>query len=152
MSDKIQKDISKKRKLIVVCLGFVIGIALLIFSGGESRAPENEENEFDVYAAEISKSLEELCKSLLECDVNVFVSFESGFAYNYALDSRGGVVTVGSGSSETALISSVTMPKIAGVGIVYGGNLNDESEILELISSALGIGKNKIYITCAKNG
>jgi hypothetical protein len=60
---------------------------------------------------------------------------------------------VGSGSNEYALVERVFMPKISGVGAVYFGtkDLALESKLTELISSSLGIGKNKIFIIESKN-
>ena len=51
--------------------------------------------------------------------------------------------------TEIAAYMAKKMPKIGGVGIVYRGTAN-EGELLELVSSALGIGKNKIFIVGAK--
>ena len=61
-------------------------------------------------------------------------------------------MTVGSGSSESALVERVDMPRVSGVGVVYFGetNLETEKKLLGLISSSLGIGTNKIFIIGAK--
>ena len=149
MSDKTQKDISKW-KVAIIGIGFVIGVAMLIFGGTGGEKEEMIQDSTAVYMSSVEERLEDLCEAVTGGAVRALVSYEGGFSYSYALDSRGGVVTVGSGSSKEAVVESVSMPKISGVGIVCRGGRYDESEILELVSSALGIGKNKIFITCAK--
>lgn len=148
MAEKTQKDISKM-KVAIIGIGFVIGVAMLFFGGGETQKNEIKKEGIDEYREAVETKLEVLCEAAIGGDVEVFVSFEDGFFYSYALDSRGGVVTVGSGSSEEALVESVSMPSVSGVGVVCGSSY-DEGVLLELISSALGIGKNKIFITQAK--
>ena len=144
MADKGQRDISKW-KVAIIGIGFVIGLAMLVLGGADSDRQEKQEDELESYKNAVESKLENICEAMIGGDAEVFVSYEEGFSYSYALDSRGGVVTVGSGSSEKALVSSVAMPKISGVGIVCGGSRYDESKLLELVSSSLGIGKNKIF-------
>ena len=149
--EKGQKDISKWR-VAIIGIGFVIGAAFLLFGGGDKTVNEAKSDTAAEYRAEIEEGLELLCKKMMGDEVEVFVSLGGGFSYSYALDSRGGVVTVGSGSSERALIENTVMPEISGVGIVCSDRLDSEVEkdLMELVSSALGIGKNKIFIVGAK--
>ena len=149
MSDKTQKDISKW-KVAIIGIGFVIGIAMLIFGGSDGVKEEIPKDSIDVYMTSVEERLEDLCEAVTGGEVRAFVSYEGGFSYSYALDSRGGVITVGSGSAKEAVVESVSMPEISGVGIVCRGGSYNEGELLELVSSSLGIGKNKIFITCAK--
>jgi len=147
MADKAQKDMAKW-KVAIIGIGFVIGVAMLAFGGGGEKS-EVKKDLASEYRATVEAELEELCEAMTGGEVKVFVSLEDGFSYSYALDSRGGVVTVGSGSSEEALVESVRAPVIAGVGVVCDGNA-DRSRLVELISSSLGIGTNKIFVTDVK--
>lgn len=144
----MQKNISKW-KIAIIGVGFVIGLAMLVFGGGGEKVEVNEDSA-DVYREMLEVNLEALCEAMSGSDVEVFVSLEGGFSYSYALDSRGGVVTVGSGSSETALVESTQMPRISGVGVVCDTDGVDKGRLIELISSSLGIGTNKIFIAEAK--
>lgn len=142
-----KKEISRSR-VAIIGIGFVLGLAMLVLGGrGETEAPKSDNPE--EYRSAVESELEELCRAAVGGDVRVYVSLDGGFSYGYALDSRGGVITVGSGGSERAVVESVEMPSIGGVGMVFEGDC-DENELLELVSSALGIGKNKIFITNAK--
>ena len=148
---KERKDMSKWR-VAIIGIGFVIGAALLLFGGGGDKSEEVVRDTATAYRAELEEGLESLCERLTGGEVEVFVSLESGFSYSYALDSRGGVVTVGSGSSEKALVEKELAPSVSGVGVVCSSALSAEreKELMELVSSALGIGKNKIFIIGAK--
>ena len=144
----VKEDISKW-KVAIIGIGFVLGVAMLVFGGRGNGGEEVKGDSLEEYRLCVESELVELCSAVTGSEVSVFVCFEGGFSYGYALDSRGGVVTVGSGNSERALVESVTMPRVSGVGIVYRG-VGREGELLELVSSSLGIGKNKIFITDAK--
>ena len=149
--EKGKKDVSKWR-VAIIGIGFVLGAALLLFGGGDKAAEETKPDTAAEYRAELEAGLESLCRKMTGGDVEIFVSLEGGFSYTYALDSRGGVVTVGSGSSERALVEDTFMPRISGVGVVCSGAVGSvtENNLAELISSALGIGKNKIFIIGSK--
>lgn len=147
--EKHKKDISKQ-KIAIIGIAFVIGLALMTFGGAEhSRSPEDE-GELTKYRTELEDKLEELCRAVTGQEAQVIVSLEGGFSYRYALDSRGGVVTVGSGSSREALVESVSMPKISGVGVVCSCDSLEKRMLTELICSSLGIGSNRIFIGDAK--
>ena len=146
-----KKDTAKWR-VAIIGIGFVLGVALLLFGGGGSSGEEPKIDGTESYRAALEDELEALCEAMVGADVQVFVSLESGFSYNYALDSRGGVVTVGSGSSESALIENTFMPAVSGVGVVYSCAQSAvlEERLSSLLSSALGIGTNKIFIIGSK--
>jgi len=151
MAEKGKKDIGKTR-VAIVGVGFVLGVLLLVFGAGGGEKPQVKADDAAEYRSVVEKELVALCENMLGEKVDVFVSLESGYGYSYALDSRGGVMTVGSGSSESALVERVDMPRVSGVGVVYFGetNLETEKKLLGLISSSLGIGTNKIFIIGAK--
>ena len=139
-----------KWKVAVIGIGFVLGAVMLLFGGGEGREAEVKSDDVAVYREKMEEDLTRLCNEACGGRVQIFISFEDGFSYGYALDSRGGVVTVGSGSSEKAVVESVAMPTVSGVGIVCVDGTCNENSLLELVSSALGIGMNKIFIMDAK--
>ena len=150
MSDKIKKDISKQ-KVAIIGIGFVIGVAMLIFGGNaEPKKNETRDDSLEEYREMVEEKLEALCEAMTGCEAEVFVMLEEGFSYVYALDSRGGVITVGSTGSKEAVIETVLMPRVSGVGVVCEEKGFDEAGLLDLISSSLGIGKNKIFIADRK--
>jgi stage III sporulation protein AG len=84
------------------------------------------------------------------------VTLAGGFEYVYATDRKtaaGGesisYVTVGSGSGESLVYITEKPPAIVGVGVVCTGGTDPtvRQEITALLSAALGIGSNKIYVT-----
>lgn len=146
-----KKDTAKWR-VAIIGIGFVLGVTLLLFGGGGTSKEESKIDSTEAYRATLETELEALCEAMVGADVEVFVSLEGGFSYRYALDSRGGVVTVGSGSSESALIENTSMPTVLGVGVVYSGTQSAalEERLSKLLTSALGIGANKIFIIGSK--
>ena len=77
------------------------------------------------------------------------VSLESGYRSVYEKDGEGVPVTVGSGSSKSAVLVTEGAPAIGGVGVVCQGAKNErvKREIVALVSATLGVGTHKIYVT-----
>ena len=146
-----KKEIGRSR-VAIIGVGFVLGVLLLLFGGGENEKRQVVSGDAAQYRSLVESEITELCENMLGERADVFISLGSGYGYSYALDSRGGVMTVGSGSSESALVERVDMPEISGVGVVYFGEQTPEIErrLVELISSSLGVGSNKIFIIGAK--
>lgn len=128
-------------------------------SGGTSQSVQTDAGRsLEDYAKQLRREIAELCDSVGGVsDVTVAVSFEHGFEYVYAADTRadygsGGqvkYVTVGNGSSERTVYLTERLPGISGIGIVCRGG--DDPEIVRhltaLLSAAYNIGSNKIYVT-----
>ena len=146
-----KKDTAKWR-VAIIGIGFVIGVALLLAGGTGTEKEKIDTDSTEAYRLSLEAELEELCEALVGEEVKVFLSLEGGFSYVYAPDQRGGIVTVGSGSSEKAIIERSCAPKVSGVGVVYfkERSPNLEGELSGLISSALGVGTNKIFIIASK--
>lgn len=156
-----------EKKPILLGLLALGGILLLIFGGrlGESdggatseAAPSVQSRAFDAYASDVRREIQELCDSVGGVsDVTVAVSFERGYEYVYAADTRsdygsGGqskYVTIGNGSSERTVYLTERMPRISGIGIVCRGGSDPEivRRLTALLGAAYDIGLNKIYVT-----
>ena len=147
---EIKKDNAKWR-VAIICIGLIVGIALLAL-GGEGAKSDVKTDSAEEYRAMLESELCGICSELAGTEVWVFVSLAGGYSYSYALDSRGGVLTVGNGSGESAVVEGSRSPAVAGVGIVYRGAQNTEleSRLTELDSSSLGIGSNKIFAVSSK--
>ena len=136
---------TKKKKLILIPIGAVLGIALLIFGGAsDGQAKGTDETSltvsFEQYAEGVEKKLHSLCEQVEGVtDVTVAVSFEKGFEYVYAKDDgRGDYLVIGSGSSESAVRVTEKPPTIGGIGIVCkgGGDPAIQNKLINLISAA----------------
>lgn len=146
------KKNEKPRRLVLAAVGLCLGVALLLFGGlggtGETETVATESPE--VYRQTLEASLTTLCASVRGAgSVTVLVTLSGGYEYVYATDRNGGCVTVGSGSGERAVVASVRAPEISGVGIVCAGADDPKvaEALCELVSAALGIGRNRIYVT-----
>ena len=163
MSENITKSSGKFKMLLIVALSGIIGVALILFSGNGKKSDANNDVSQDpyadasAYADEIEKQIEELCRGVIGAgDIKVFVSLKGGYRTVYAVDAQSSssgykseVVMSGSGSGETPLVTAYENPEISGVGIVCSGGSdpNVRKEIIDLVSAALNISSNKIFVT-----
>ena len=153
----IVSRLRKNGKVWIIILAGLLGVMLLLFGGGVDKSDNSvksisEEDRFVEYSDKIEAKILELCSKVEGVNnVSVAVSFESGFEYVYATDGDK-TLTVGSGSSENAVQVTQKPPTISGIGIVCsgGGNPQIQQKLINLISSAFGIGSNRIYITEAQ--
>ncbi len=147
-----------KRRLPLLVAGAVLGVLLLLLgSMGDKTEGEGEADmlslrvaELDTYEATLEEEIMALCDAVKGVShVRVFVSFEAGYTVQYTVNGDGDPVTVGSGSSEEALYGTLLPPRIAGVGIVCAGGDRAavRGELTALVSAALGISSNRIYVT-----
>lgn len=153
------------KKYLWLALLAAVGVALMLMGGGTS-SDKKESTEVDSeqklarYTAALRNDIEQLCRQVGGVsDVTVAVSLECGFEYVYATDQSlefgagGGeqikYITVGNGSSESAVYITEKLPRIGGVGIVCRGGSDPEvvRRLTSLISAAYNIGSNKIYVT-----
>ena len=146
---------SPAARWLIIAAVLALGLGLLLFSGGgeKSGGASTELSEIEKYERDLEGRIKGLCSSVRGVsNVTVAVTLEGGFEYVYATDEKGKPVTVGSGSSATAVILRRETPKIAGVGIVCtgGGDENIKNRLISLVSAAYGVGSNRIFITEGK--
>ena len=142
-----------KKKYLLLGLGFLLGLILLLYGsfGGERQSETVDAlPTAEGYRRELTKEIEALCEKVQGVGrVTVLVSLEGGYEYVYAKDADGDCVSIGSGSGKQAVVQNILPPKLLGVGIVCDGGEDAacRAALTELLSAALGIGSNKIYIT-----
>ena len=148
-----EKKLLGKNKYLLLGIGFLIGLGLLFYGnfGAKDKANDAESlPEAQAYRETLKEEIGQLCRQVEGVGkVTVLVSLEGGYEYVYARDEDGDCVSIGSGSGKTAAIENVLPPRIAGVGIVCDGGENAavREALTALLSAALNIGANKIYIT-----
>ena len=166
MSKNQDNSKNKWQKLIFVFLGGGLGILLLLFGGGIANGKEGDDpqsvvtsayDDADAYAEMLERRVAEICSSVDGAgEVTVFVSLRGGYRTVYAVDSQSNssgykneIVMSGSGSDKKAVITAYENPEIAGVGIVCSGaeSAQTRERIVSLVSAALNIGTNKIFVT-----
>ena len=163
LREKITEMLKKDKKLLIIMLLGLSGMLLLLFSGdGKEEAPK-ENSTSDISAVE--KSIEEKLLSLIKTvdgagKVNVIVTVDSLQEKTVAVNCEGKsgeneseykneyVIVEGSGASE-GLLLKITAPVIRGVGITCegGGTSAVKQEIIRLVSAALGVPVNRIWVT-----
>ena len=164
MSENISSNQKKKQKLVIVIVGGIIGVLLLVFGGaadkgkGEDTAASAEPFELDAkqYSDMLESGVSEICSGVKGVGkVSVFVSLRGGYRTVYAMDAQSSssghkyqIVMSGSGSERSAVVTAYENPEIAGVGIVCEGADSPQvrAQIVSLVSAALNISTNKIYV------
>lgn len=158
--------IKKDKSIMVIVILVAIGLLLLIVP--EKSSQSVSKSDFDrvyEYELQVETKIKELCSKINGIsEVNVSVYLDSGFETVYAyneenkatsngVNSEKKYVTIGSGDNEAMVCLYERMPNICGIAIVCKGGSNPiaANEIINLISSAFGVPKNKIYITEGKN-
>ena len=163
MSKNEKKIDNKYLKIISILLCGAIGIFLIVggdvFGGQENESDVGENSESlpdaNVYESELENKIVKLCSGVRGVkNVQVVVTLSGGYNAVYAQNSqyssggyRNEFVMSGSSKKEPLLIGYTT-PEVSGVGIICkgGGDEYIRYEIISLVSAALGINTNKIYV------
>ena len=164
--EKTNYKSNKWQKFIIVFLGGGLGIILLLFGGGFGSSDKSESESVqtaqtsqsaEAYADMLESRVSSLCSQVKGAGrVTVFVSLKGGYRTVYAMDSQSSssgykseIVMSGSGSDKRAVVTAYENPEIAGVGIVCdgGGSAVVRQEMISLVSAALNISTNKIFVT-----
>ena len=163
MNENIKSN-KKNSGIVLAVIGVAIGIVMLLIgsfgtSKRETGADEEEKGvELDAkaYEQELEGRIKELCYGVKGVGgVTVMVSLKGGYKTVYAMDaqaSSGGyrseIVKIGSGSNQEGIVTGYENPEIIGVGIVCegGDDARIRSEIVSLVSAALDISTNKIFV------
>ena len=146
-----------KGRIWILLGGVLAGVALLLVGGGAfgkpSEATTSAQGEsldrLTAYEQELEAQLAQLCSAVSGASqVDVMVRLSSGSSIIYAADGNGKPSTVGSGSSEAPLYSSLQAPSVAGVGIVCRGG-NDpvvQQKLIDLVSTTLDISASRVFV------
>ena len=146
-----------KGRIWILLGGVLAGIALLLVGGGAFREPseaatsaQNESlDQLSAYEQELEAQLKSLCSSVSGVSqVDVMLHLSGGGSIIYAADGSGKPTTIGSGSSEAPLYSSLRAPTVAGVGIVCRGG-NDpvvQQKLIDLVSTTLDISASRVFV------
>lgn len=144
-------------RLWILFGGALAGVFLLV-AGSVLGTEENESTALfyreDMetllsYEARLEKEIAALCGEVSGVShPEVMLHLSGGTRVIYAADATGKPVSVGSGSAEEALQSTIRMPEIAGVAIVCRGGSDPavQQKLTDLVSTALGISTSRVAI------
>ena len=156
---------NKKNTLIIIVL-LVLGLLLLVLPSSTKSigVSKSDEERLKEYVDDLEGKIGSLCSTIQGVsNVSVTVYLDSGFETVYAyneqnkatsngINSEKKYVTIGSGNDESMVCIVEKMPSICGVAIVCkgGGNPIVANQLINLISSAYNVPKNKIYVAEGK--
>ena len=146
-----------KGRLWILCGGALAGILLILLGNafqtrGETAGRQMATEDLaalTAYEEDLEKQLKEICGAVAGVgQVEVFVHLESGSRLIYAADGNGNPSTVGAGTGEQALPSTLLSPKIAGVAVVCRGGSDPavQKKLIDLVSTALGIPSSRVSV------
>ena len=160
---------NERKKLTLLILLGIAGVVLVFwgyfFSDGEKSSENTEKNNFSFATMEYIEDIENKIRNMTEritgsSDVAVIVSAESGTEYVYVSneDANGEnisreYITVKNESGRYELVlAKEVYPEIKGVSIVCPGGDSSavQRKIIDSVSVALGISKNRICIVGTK--
>ena len=162
LKERFGKD---KTPLLIAALG-VLGMLLLLFSGGEKkteiRSPSPDPSEAQ---AALERQMESLLKTVDGVGkVKVFVTIDRMQADVYGVNTEQTsepernqrsekYVFTEDGSDTAGLRLYTVMPLIRGVAVSCegGGSTLVRQEVTKLVGAALGIGANRIWVTKMKS-
>ena len=161
--------VSEKRKLALLLLLGALGLLFVFWGyfapGGEEKNvfAEKEENSFETmaYIGDIENKIRSMTEKITgSTDVSVIVSAESGTEYVYVSNESavGGknlreYITVKNESGRYELVlAKEVYPEIKGISIACPGGDDSkvQKKIIDSISTAFGISKNRICIVGTK--
>ena len=158
--------IKTRKNILMIIILLVLGLLLLVLPNGvlKNDSAKNEDERLEKYTGDLEKKIESLCSSVQGVsNVTVTIYLDSGFETVYAyneqsketsngINSEKKYVTIGSGNDESMVCVVEKMPSICGVAIVCkgGGNPVIANQLINLISSAYNVPKNKIYVAEGK--
>ena len=163
LTEKIARRLKADKRLLFIVLLGLAGMILLLFSGTEKNEAPAADSSTDITAVEAQ--LEEKLSSLIKTvkgagRVRVMVTVdclqERTVAINTETESgenestyKGEYVIVESSGDSDGLLLKITAPVIRGVGITCEGadSLAVKQEIIRLVSAALGVPVNRIWVT-----
>ncbi len=156
---------NKKNAMLIIVL-LIAGLFLLMMPtvNKNTKSLSDNEERLTQYIDGLENKIATLCSKINGVsNVSVTVYLESGFETVYAyneeskatsngINSEKKYVTVGSGNDESMVCIVEKMPAIAGIAVVCkgGGNPIIANQLINLISSAYNVPKNKIYVAEGK--
>ncbi len=157
----------KKNAVFLLVILFVTGLLLVVFSKEETKEKEVPAADINFDEERYEQMLEKRLKTIIEKmdgvgEVSVMVTLEGSALYKYAIDTSQNVSPDGDSKKEStvvlsttessnkqAVISGYTLPEVKGASVVCSKVLSPtkRSDVISVVSAALGISSAKICVT-----
>lgn len=162
MGDLI-KRITSFKGIGFVVLALIAGVLLIVWPSNEAQQNKKSDNaaysSSSAYAAAVEKKargLIEQIEGVKTCDIMITLS--DGYSYLYASNQRlqngennkdveKQVVIITDDGKQKPIIICEYMPKIAGIAVVYDGDISVSNRIKSLLAVLFGLSDEYIYVT-----
>ncbi|MBE6650913.1 MAG: hypothetical protein E7613_06330 [Ruminococcaceae bacterium] len=162
MTEKIKKI----NGITIAVILLAVGVLMVLFSGKKDGSTEPvEKYVFDesAYEEQLEKRLKDIVENIDGVgNVSVMITLEGSAVYTYATDTAydthadgdsktqsNVVLSVKGSNNKEAVISGYKLPSVKGAAVVCSRALSPslEMKVVGIVSSALGIPTNRIFVT-----
>ena len=149
MSDWLRRYIPEIKRYWFVPLMILLGIFLIADRAEQPKAVTVSASASENYVEETEHRLIEMLKGIEgagECRVTITLS--SGGKKEYVREDGSVLVITDKDGNQSAVVSRENAPEIAGITVASkgAGSLQVRNNIIESVSTVLGIGTNKICV------
>lgn len=167
-SELYSRFTSSRRAMTVTAGLGLLGMLLILFSGGNKDEPKPKEpiaetgvgSQWTAYRSEAESELADILSAIDGVgDTRVMITISASEEYVYAESFTSGsgreereYVKLKNGSSEEPLVESVKAPTITGVAVVCEGADSDRvrEEVYRTVTAVLGIPSTRVYVARMK--
>lgn len=150
MNDSMKKIIEEFRKIWYVPVMVILGVFMMVYQVKQPEAMPvsvaSAEQEF------LEQTQVRICEMLKKVEgagtCNVTITLASGGKKEYVREDGNVLVITDKDGNQSAVVSQECAPKIAGVTVLSSGagSVTVRNNIINAVSTALGIGTNKVCV------
>ena len=150
MNDLIQNWISKLKNIWFIPAMILVGVVLMVYQADQKTSvPAVLVSQDQQYILDTQERINQMLLSIdgaYPCDVTITLA--SGVKKEYVREAGKVLVITDDQGNQSAVVSKEIAPEIAGVTVLCrgAGNITLERNIIESISTVLGIGSNKVCV------
>ncbi len=152
MIENVLGRVKKKKGILLLIFGIVLGL-ILVIGGGDEKTKSTLSNDYTAHINEYTEKTEIKLENLIDniegaSDVNVMITLESGSEFVYASDDSEKEMKHVIVNGELVYTKEY-LPKIKGVAVVCkgGDRIEVKSKVTELVCSVLGMYSTRVYVT-----
>ena len=150
MNDWIKRILPEVRKIWFVPVMVLLGIVLMVYQNNSREAvPVSTVLTDDQFVADTENRIEQMLKNIDGAgDCKVTITLASGSKKEYVREAGNVLVITDNQGNQSAVVAKEVAPEIAGVTVLSIGakNIEVQKDIIQSVSTLLGIGSNKVCV------
>ena len=150
MNDWIKRILPEVRKIWFVPVMVLLGIVLMVYQNNSREAvPVSTVLTDDQFVADTENRIEQMLKNIDGAgDCKVTITLASGSKKESVREAGNVLVITDNQGNQSAVVAKEVAPEIAGVTVLSIGakNIEVQKDIIQSVSTLLGIGSNKVCV------